>query len=103
LTAEEIEFMRWKAERWMKLRHYPTALAHDPLYVIRNTPRMMRHTFRGSTWRTALGLEHEREAFKRYRRLREQERDFLADVAVDNAGASREMQHAPRTMQTATK
>ena len=23
LSAEEIEFMRWRAERWMKVRHMP--------------------------------------------------------------------------------
>ena len=26
-TADEIEFMRWRAERWMKVRHLPAALA----------------------------------------------------------------------------
>ena len=25
LPAEEIEFMRWKAERWMKVHHIPAA------------------------------------------------------------------------------
>ena len=54
LEAEEIEFMRWRAERWMKCRHLPAAFAHDPLFVLRHGVQMCRHTFRGSTWRTWL-------------------------------------------------
>lgn len=77
VSAEEAEFMRWRAERWMKLRHMPRALAHDPLFVLRNAPRMFAHTFRGSTLRTFLGLEDEREAFRRYRSLRAAERAYL--------------------------
>jgi anaerobic magnesium-protoporphyrin IX monomethyl ester cyclase len=30
VSAEEAEYMRWKADRWMKLRHMPVALRHDP-------------------------------------------------------------------------
>src|SRR5215472_8165506 len=52
VPAEEIEFMRWKAERWMKLRHMPAAFAHDPWFVIRHAPQMFVHTFRGSTLRS---------------------------------------------------
>lgn len=81
LDAEEIEFLRWKAERWMKVRHFPTALAHDPWFVLRHAPRMFAHTFRGSTWRTMLGLEDERAAFARYREIRRQEREYLPDPA----------------------
>jgi len=77
LDAEEIEFMRWKAERWMKVRHFPTALRHDPVYVTRNSIKMMRHTFRGSTLRTWLGLESERDAFRRYKSIRAREREFF--------------------------
>jgi radical SAM superfamily enzyme YgiQ (UPF0313 family) len=80
LDADEIEFMRWKAERWMKLRHLPVALAHDPWFVLRHARQMMQHTFRGSTWKTALGLESEREAFRRYRELRAREREFLPEM-----------------------
>ena len=29
-TADEIEFMRWRAERWMKVRHMPAVLAALP-------------------------------------------------------------------------
>jgi hypothetical protein len=77
LTAEEIEFMRWKSERWMKVRHLPAALRHDPLFVLRHAPRMLAHTFRGSTWRSALGLESPRMAFRRYRAIRSREREYL--------------------------
>ena len=77
LAAEEIEFMRWKAERWMKLRHFPTALRHDPRYVLRHGRHMLAHTFRGSTWRSLVGLESARTVFGRYRTLRARERDYL--------------------------
>ena len=30
-TAAEIEFMRWRAERWMKLRHFWPVLVHSPM------------------------------------------------------------------------
>jgi anaerobic magnesium-protoporphyrin IX monomethyl ester cyclase len=80
LPREEVAFLRWQAERWQKLRHLPVALAHDPGFVLRNVPRMMAHTFRGSTWRTWLGLEDEREAFRRYCAIREREREYLNEV-----------------------
>ncbi len=32
LPAEEVEFLRWKAERWMKVHHIPAALRHDPRF-----------------------------------------------------------------------
>ena len=34
LPAEEVEFMRWKAERWMKVLHIPIAFRHDPRFVL---------------------------------------------------------------------
>jgi hypothetical protein len=69
--------MRWKAERWMKVRHIPTAFRHDPLFVLRNGPKMLAHTFRGSTWRSMCGLESSREVFARYRAIRAEERKYL--------------------------
>ena len=30
LQPREIEFERWRAERWMKTRHMPAVIAHDP-------------------------------------------------------------------------
>ncbi|MEW6212031.1 MAG: radical SAM protein [Acidobacteriota bacterium] len=77
LSAEEVEFMRWRAERWMRLRHMPVAFIHDPLFVLRNAPRMFAHTFRGATWKTFLGLEDERRAFERFRAIRRAEREYV--------------------------
>ena len=77
LSAEEIEFMRWRAERWMKLRHLPAALRHYPGFVLRHAPQMLAHTFRGSTWRSVLGLESARDVFSRYREIRRRERQYL--------------------------
>jgi len=93
LEADEIEFMRWRAERWMKCRHLPKALAHDPGFVMRNWPRMLGHTFRGSTWRTWLRLESEREAFRRYKEIRRSEREFFPESMPGPGSAS----HAGRT------
>lgn len=77
LPARDIEFMRWQAERWMKVRHMPAAFLHDPWFVLRNAPRMFAHTFRGSTWRSLLGLEDKRAAFERYTEIRRRERQYL--------------------------
>jgi anaerobic magnesium-protoporphyrin IX monomethyl ester cyclase len=88
LDAEEIEFLRWRAERWMKCRHLPTGFVHDPLVVLRHCGEMCRHTFRGSTWRTWLGLESEREAFKRYRAIRRAEREYLPPEDTTPLGSS---------------
>jgi radical SAM superfamily enzyme YgiQ (UPF0313 family) len=75
LTADEIEFRRWRAERWMKTRHMPTAIRWYPRFVALNWWRMLRHTFRGSSWKTWVGLESERTAFERYKAIRRAERD----------------------------
>ena len=85
LTAEEIEFLRWRAERWMKLRHFWPTLAHNPRFVLRHGPEMLAHTFRGSSIRSLLGLESERRAFARYRALRQAERDYLPDFELQHA------------------
>ncbi len=77
VPAEEVEYVRWKAERWMKLRHMPVALRHDPWFVVRHAPEMLAHTFRGCTLRSVMGLENERKAFDRYKEIRRQEREFL--------------------------
>jgi radical SAM superfamily enzyme YgiQ (UPF0313 family) len=77
MTAEEIEFLRWRKERWMKVRHFPAAARHSPGFVLRHGPAMFAHTFRGSTWKSALGLESQRAVFDRYRQLRKAEREYL--------------------------
>jgi radical SAM superfamily enzyme YgiQ (UPF0313 family) len=77
LPAEEIEFLRWRSERWMKMRHFPWALAHSPLWVMRHGREMLAHTFRGSSWRSAVGLESQRRVFQRYRERRAAEREYV--------------------------
>jgi len=77
VSAEEVEYVRWKAERWMKVRHIPAALLHDPWFVFRHAPQMLTHTFRGCTLRSVLGLEDERKAFERYKAIRHQEREYV--------------------------
>ena len=77
LAPEEIEYERWRKERWMKTAHMPSVIAKEPWFVLKNWPRMLMHTFRGSSLRSALGLESDRKVFERYRALRAQERVYL--------------------------
>ena len=77
LESDEIEFLRWRADRWIKLKHLPVALLHTPLFALRNGLKMLRYTFRGTTIRSILGLEDERKSFERYRALRRAERVYL--------------------------
>ena len=77
LPAEEIEYVRWKAERWMKVRHMPAALRHDPWFVVRHAPEMLAHTFRGSSVKSLIGLEDQRRVFERYRAIRKVERAYI--------------------------
>jgi anaerobic magnesium-protoporphyrin IX monomethyl ester cyclase len=77
LAADEIEFLRWRAERWMKLRYFPTALRHSPLFCLRHGAAMIRHTFRGASLRNWFSRQPARAAFARYRRLRALEREYV--------------------------
>jgi len=77
LQPEEIEYERWRAERWMKTRHIPAVIAHEPLFVLRNWWKMLAHTFRGTSIKSILGLESDRKVFQRYRNLRSTERVYL--------------------------
>jgi anaerobic magnesium-protoporphyrin IX monomethyl ester cyclase len=77
LPADEVEFLRWRAERWMKTRHVPAVFRHDPWFVLTHTPKMLAHTFRGSSIRSALGLEDERKVFARYKAIRKAEREYM--------------------------
>jgi hypothetical protein len=74
---EQVEYLRWRAERWIKLRHMPTALLRNPSFVLRNALRMLRHTFRGCTLKTFLRLEDDWSAFKRYKQIRAAEQSYL--------------------------
>ena len=82
VAAEDVEFLRWRAERWMKVRHMPAALAHSPLYVLQNAFAMLAHTFAGTTLRSLVGLEDERAVFARFREHRRRERDAYRQADV---------------------
>jgi anaerobic magnesium-protoporphyrin IX monomethyl ester cyclase len=78
VAAEEIEFLRWRAERWMKVRHMRAVVKASPLFVLRNWRTMLAHTFRGGSFLKALlGLEDERAVFARYRAIRRREREYV--------------------------
>ncbi len=102
LSSEEIEFMRWKAERWMKVRHLPVVLRHDPRFVLGHMHRMLAHTFRGTGWKSVLGLESSRSVFRRYRAIREKERNYLdwPDPVERAEPRARILQHQPLAAQS---
>ena len=77
VPADDVEFLRWRAERWMKVRHLPAALGHSPRFVLRHGLAMLRHTFAGTTWRSLVGLEDERRTFERFRAIRRREREAI--------------------------
>jgi radical SAM superfamily enzyme YgiQ (UPF0313 family) len=87
LDASEIEFLRWQAERWMKVRHMPAAFRHDPWFVLTHARAMLSHTFRGCTWRTFVGAEDAREAFRRYKSIRRREREYVDAPGDQGRGA----------------
>jgi anaerobic magnesium-protoporphyrin IX monomethyl ester cyclase len=74
LESGDVEFLRWRAERWMKLRHLPPTFLHSPWFVLRHGREMLSHTFAGSNWRSLVGLEDEHSVFERYRERRSMER-----------------------------
>ncbi|MCC7180856.1 MAG: cobalamin-dependent protein [Acidobacteria bacterium] len=82
VPADEVEFLRWRAERWMKVWHMPAALKHSPGFVLRHGRAMLRHTFAGTTLRTLLGLEDERRAFERFKAIRRRERDVATRIEL---------------------
>jgi len=81
LRALDVEFLRWRAERWMKIRHLPAAFLHSPRFVLRYWPAMLGHTFTGTSIRSLLGLETEWQVFTRFRASRQREREDAVRVA----------------------
>ena len=77
VPATEVEFMRWRAERWMKLKHLPAAFLHSPSFVLRHWPAMTRHVFAGTTLRSMIGLEAQRNVFERFQQTRRRERAYV--------------------------
>jgi hypothetical protein len=69
----------------MKVRHLPRVLRDYPGFVLRHAPRMLAYTFRGATWKTVLGLESERDAFRRYKVIRGREREYVPAPAACQA------------------
>jgi hypothetical protein len=53
------------------------ALKHDPKFVLFSGWKMLQHTFRGSSIRSALGLESDKKVFQRYRAIRQAEREYV--------------------------
>jgi len=52
-------------------------VSHDPLFVMLNVWSILSFNFRGTSWRSLLGMEKERAAFERYRAIRQAERSYL--------------------------
>jgi anaerobic magnesium-protoporphyrin IX monomethyl ester cyclase len=77
MSGPEMEFLRWRAERWMKSRHLWALFKHDPLFMLRNFVRISAFHFRGSNVKSLLKLEDERKAFDRYRDIRTAERAYV--------------------------
>jgi anaerobic magnesium-protoporphyrin IX monomethyl ester cyclase len=75
LSADEVEFLRWRAERWMKLKHLPAVFLHSPAFVLTHAPAMLQHTFAGSSMRSLVGLERQETVFARYRAIRSASRE----------------------------
>jgi anaerobic magnesium-protoporphyrin IX monomethyl ester cyclase len=46
LEAEEIEFLRWRAERWLMVRQMSEVLLHNPLFCLRYAHEVLRHMYR---------------------------------------------------------
>jgi radical SAM superfamily enzyme YgiQ (UPF0313 family) len=80
VSATEVEFLRWRADRWMKVRHMPAAFRHSPVFVLRHGLEMLAHTFAGETLRSLLGFESRQAVFDRFRASRRQERNYMAST-----------------------
>jgi radical SAM superfamily enzyme YgiQ (UPF0313 family) len=77
VSAGDVEFLRWRADRWMKVRHMPAAFRHSPVFVLRHGLEMLAHTFTGESVLSILGLENRRAVFERFRGARRRERNYV--------------------------
>ncbi|MFN8062879.1 MAG: radical SAM protein [Vicinamibacterales bacterium] len=98
LDADDIEALRWRAERPIKARHFFVVVRHDPWFAVRHGIRMFRHLFRGTSLRWWLGLEDDRRALARFREIRRREREFLDDVAPAAIASSPRHRHTTAGM-----
>ena len=62
---------------------------HSPGFVLRHGRAMLAHTFAGTTVRSMLGLESERDVFDRFRERRRREREAATAVELPAAAADR--------------
>jgi anaerobic magnesium-protoporphyrin IX monomethyl ester cyclase len=88
LSALDIEFLRWRAERWMKVRHLAAVFAHSSTFVLRHAHQMLAHTFTGTTMRSVFGLEPEQAVFERFRSARRKEREYVEPVRPNPANCA---------------
>jgi hypothetical protein len=51
---------------------------HSPAFVLRHAAAMLKHTFAGTSIRSAFGLETAKSVFNRYRAARRRERSAVA-------------------------
>jgi radical SAM superfamily enzyme YgiQ (UPF0313 family) len=77
LPGQEIEYMRWRAERWIKARHGWAVLRYNRAFALKKGAAMVRFIYRGESLRSLVGLESRRKAFARYRELRARERHYV--------------------------
>jgi radical SAM superfamily enzyme YgiQ (UPF0313 family) len=91
VPAADVEFMRWRAERWMKLKHLPAAFVHSPLFALRHSPAMLAHTFAGTSIRSMLGLEKQKVVFERYRSTRRRQRAYVELPAAVPSHSDRQL------------
>ena len=72
-----LDILRWVAPFW-RLRGLPWTTWTVKVSQTHNKwTKMLAHTFRGSSIRSALGLESEKKVFERYRAIRRTEREFM--------------------------
>ena len=69
----------------MKVRHLPEVLRRYPGFVLRNGPRMLAHTFRGTTWRSVARAGERAPGLPRYKARRAAERDYVPESAIPPA------------------
>lgn len=76
LAAEEIEYLRWRVDRWMKARHILSTAMRNT-FILTHAHSLLAHAFRGSSMRSVLGLEDDHRTFERYRTIRGRERAYI--------------------------
>ena len=68
------------------------------MFVLRNWPRMLAHTFAGTTIKSMLGLEGESAVFARFRAKRRAERDYIRLSPDETRSAPPQDRHGQMVM-----